>query len=230
MQRLRRQARPPESQRRLAPLEPVPQELAPQEPLPQESVSPRLESLAQELQILAQELQILAQEMQFLAQELRFLAVRLLLPVLGDLLPACDRDTFALAGTRVRVGALTANGQSFAMTKSLVATNLDLPLDVLGDFATKIPFDRVVGIDELADAQDFGVAEIANFRVVVDVGRAEDLIRPRLSNPVDIGGTNLNPLVPREINSGNACHSLLTPVAACGEGSRRSPRRGHAAG
>ena len=55
MQRLRRQARPPESQRRLAPLEPVPQELEPLEPLPQESVSPRLESLAQEMQILAQE-------------------------------------------------------------------------------------------------------------------------------------------------------------------------------
>jgi hypothetical protein len=94
-------------------------------------------------------------------------------PLLGDLLLTCDRYALTFARTSIRVCSLAADGKTLAMSDALVATNLDLPLDVLRDFATEVTLDLVVGIDELADAQDLGVGEIANFRVVVDVERAE---------------------------------------------------------
>ena len=168
------------------------------------------------------------QESQPLTRSL--LAVYLMSPLLGDLLLACDRYALALACASVRVGSLAAHGKTLAMAEALVAADLYLPLDVLRNLAPKVTLDLVVRIDELADSKDLGIREITNLCVVVDVERFEDLIRPRSSDPEDIGETDLDPLVPREVNSGNTCHALLTPDAACGEGFRRSPTRGHAAG
>jgi hypothetical protein len=158
------------------------------------------------------------------------LTVRLMWPLLGDLLLTSNRYPLTLARTSIRMCALTAHRKPFAMAKPLVAADLDLSLDILRNFATEVALDLVVGIDELANTQDFCVCEIADFRVVINFERTEELVRPRSSDPEDIGETYLNPLVSREVNSGNACHSFLTPVAACGEGFRKSPRRGHAAG
>jgi hypothetical protein len=95
------------------------------------------------------------------------------------------------------------------VAESLVAADLDLPLDVLRYFASEVALDLVVGIDELTDPQDLGIGEIADLRVIVDIECTEDLIRPRTPYPEDIGEADLNPCVPWEVYSGNTCHSWL---------------------
>ena len=116
------------------------------------------------------------------------------------------------------------------MAQALVATDFDLSLDVLRDVAAKVTLNREVRINELADLQDLGVREIAHLGVVVDVDGFEGFECPRAADPIDIGQTDFDPLVPREVNSGDSCHSFVTPDAACGEDCCKSPRRGHAAG
>jgi hypothetical protein len=71
---------------------------------------------------------------------------------------------------------LAPDRETSAMPQTLVATDLDLALDVLGDLATKVAFDLVVTLDELADAKHLRIREIADLDVVVDVERIEDLL------------------------------------------------------
>ena len=62
------------------------------------------------------------------------------------------------------------------MAESLIAADLDLPLDVLCNIAAEVTFNRVIGVDELTDAEYLCIGEIANFGVVVDVESVEGLM------------------------------------------------------
>ncbi len=88
----------------------------------------------------------------------------------------------------------------------MVATDLDLPFDVLCDFASKVTLDAVVRVDGLTAPLDLCIGEIADLCVVVDFKSTEDLVRPRTPDPKDIGETDLDPFVPWEVYSGNTCH------------------------
>ncbi len=85
--------------------------------------------------------------------------------LLRDLLLACDRNALALAGTGVRMCPLTANGKTSTVPEALVAADLDLPLDVLGDISAKIALDLVVAVDELADAENLSIRQVTNLGV-----------------------------------------------------------------
>src|SRR5712691_4791398 len=85
-----------------------------------------------------------------------------------DLLLACDRLLRALAGARVRVGALTADGEAPTVTDALVAPDLDLALDVLSDLAPQVALDLVVLVDVGADLQDLVLGEVADLRPALD--------------------------------------------------------------
>jgi hypothetical protein len=97
------------------------------------------------------------------------LAVSLVWSLLGDLLLACDRYALALTGTSVRVCSLAPDRKAATMPQALVATDLDLALDVLCDLATKVALDLVVRLDVLADAKNLSIREITDLDVVVDV-------------------------------------------------------------
>jgi hypothetical protein len=86
----------------------------------------------------------------------------------GDLLLTCDRHTLALAGPCVGMGALATYRETPTVTKTLVATDLDLPLDVLCDIASKIAFDLEVAVDELSDLENLGIGEVPDLGVRVD--------------------------------------------------------------
>jgi hypothetical protein len=81
-----------------------------------------------------------------------------LLPVnrlLTDLLLARNCLAGTLAGTCIRVGALTTDRKSTTMTHALVAADFDLALDVLRYVATQVAFDLHLGVDVTANADNF---------------------------------------------------------------------------
>jgi hypothetical protein len=97
--------------------------------------------------------------------------------LLGDLLLTGDCNTLALAGAGICMGPLATHREPLAVAESLITADLDLPLDVLCNFAPKVALNPVIGVDELADLQDLSIGEIANFRVVVNFKSTEDLVR-----------------------------------------------------
>src|SRR5690349_1255607 len=88
--------------------------------------------------------------------------LRVLLP---GLLAAGDRLLRALAGTGVCTGALTPDGQSTPVPQALVASDLDLALDVGRDLAAQVTFDLEVLVDVGPKLCDFFVSEIADTRI-----------------------------------------------------------------
>ena len=59
------------------------------------------------------------------------------------------------------MGALAADGQATAVADALVAADLDLALDVLGDVAAQVTFDLEVGVDVGAELGDLFLGEVA---------------------------------------------------------------------
>src|SRR6185295_883706 len=71
--------------------------------------------------------------------------------VRSGFLLAGDRLGRALAGARVGVRALAANGQTLAVTQAAVAAKVHQALDVGDHFAAEIALDQVVAVDRLTD-------------------------------------------------------------------------------
>src|SRR5580658_500364 len=94
--------------------------------------------------------------------------------LLADLLLAGDGLLGPLAGPGVRVGALAVDRQAAAVTHPLVAVDLHLALDVLGDVAAQVTFDAQVGVDVVAQADDLLVGQITHPGVRVDLGLRAD--------------------------------------------------------
>ena len=67
----------------------------------------------------------------------------------------------SLAGPRVLLGALAADGQALAVTKAAIAPVLDQPLDAHAHFTAKITLHLEVMIDVLSESIDirFGKVE-----------------------------------------------------------------------
>src|SRR6187200_1384 len=70
------------------------------------------------------------------------------------LLPACDRLLRTLAGARVGMRALAPDRERPAVPDPLVATDLDLPFDVLRDLAPEVSLDLQVLVDVRTDLED----------------------------------------------------------------------------
>ncbi len=66
----------------------------------------------------------------------------------------------AFASASVGVGALTANREVPAMTQAAVTTEIHETLDVHLNFAAQVAFDGEVGVDVLADGEDFCVGQL----------------------------------------------------------------------
>src|SRR5215203_354050 len=126
-----------------------------------------------------------------------------------DLLLACDGALGALAGARVGLGALSADGQALAVPATLIAADLDLAADVCLDLATEVTLDLVVGFDGVAELDQLVVAQVLHSGVRVDPGRGEDLLGAGTADAVDVGECDLDALVAREVNTDEACHEWL---------------------
>src|SRR6478735_5979905 len=115
---------------------------------------------------------------------------------LARLLLAGDGALRALAGTGVRLRALTAHREAAAVAQALVGTDLDL----------------VVAFDVVAECDELVVAEVLDADVLVDLRRGEDLVRAGTADAVDVREGDHHALVARDVNAGKTCHAILLRV------------------
>src|SRR6185437_8555194 len=68
------------------------------------------------------------------------------------------------------------------------------------------PLDLDVRVDEVAELRDLFVGQVLDLRVRAEAELGGDLPRGRLADAVDVRQPDLEPLLIREIDSGDACH------------------------
>ncbi len=97
------------------------------------------------------------------------------------------------------------------MAEAAVAADLGEALDRLGALAAQVTLDRQLAVDDVAQAGDLVIGEIPDVGVLVDVEIREQALRSRASDPVDLGETDLYPLVERDVDSGDASQGATYP-------------------
>ena len=122
----------------------------------------------------------------------------------------------------VRFGPLRVR----AMAQSAIAADLGQTLDVKRGLTAEVAFHDVTVVDALTQLGLFFVGQIFDAGVGVDPGRFQDFQCAGSADSVDIGETDFDSLVFRQVNAGYTCHrcfflsdlifSLFPP-----EGSRR---------
>ena len=126
---------------------------------------------------------------------------------LSLLLLAADLTLGTLAGTSVRVSALTANGQTTTMTKTTIATDFHEALDILRNFAVQVTFGGEVLLDIVAELGEFVFRNVLDASVRVDTGFGQDLLRGGKADAVNVGQADFNALVARKVDTNETCHS-----------------------
>src|SRR6188472_1725831 len=111
----------------------------------------------------------------------------------------------ALARARVRLRALTVHRQAAAMAETSVGADLLEPLDRLRALTAKIALHLEVAVDVVAKLGDLGIGEVAYLLVGREPELGADLPRRRGADAVDVRQSDLEALLPREINSCNSC-------------------------
>ena len=122
------------------------------------------------------------------------------------LLLAADLLTGTLARASVRVRTLAANGQTATMAKAAVAADLHQTLHVLGNLTMEVALDGEVVLDVVTQLRELFLGEIVGAGVRVDAGFREDLFGGREADAVDIGQTDLDALVAREVDTNKTSH------------------------
>src|SRR3954447_24076672 len=122
------------------------------------------------------------------------------------LLLAGDRLTATLAATGVGPRALTTHRQAAAVPATLVRPDLDLAADVRGHLATEGTFDLVVAFDPVPELHQLVVAQFVDALVTGDTGGFERLQGASTTYTEDVGESDLDALVARQVNSYEACH------------------------
>src|SRR5688572_29392416 len=141
-------------------------------------------------------------------------SIRLLL---GGLAPSADRALRPAALARIGLRSLAADRQVPPMAKAPVRADLLEPLDVERRLAPQVAAGLVAPVDELSEAVDLLLREVADARVRVDARLDEDLLGRGQADAEDVGEGDLDPLLAGDVLAGDTCH-LPTPAAVCAWG------------
>jgi hypothetical protein len=106
------------------------------------------------------------------------------------------------------VRALSVDRERPAVADALVAPDLDLALDVLGDLAPEVTFDLEVRVDVGADLDDLLFGEIADLRAAVDGRSLDDRERACGADAEDVAQGDVQPLVAGKVDAGDPCHRV----------------------
>jgi len=87
------------------------------------------------------------------------------------------------------------------MPQPAVASDFHQPFNIHGNRFTEIPFDHSISLYDIAHTHNLVFREIFYLGVDIDKSLLADLGCPALSNSIDIGQSDLDPLVQREIDS-----------------------------
>src|SRR3546814_5277466 len=97
------------------------------------------------------------------------------------LLLAGNRLGLALAGARIGVRALTADGKALAVTKAAIAGQVHEPLDVHRNFAAKVALHGEVAVDQFADLEHFLIGQVLDATLCRDAKLVHDALGDRKS-------------------------------------------------
>ena len=98
------------------------------------------------------------------------------------------------------------------MADTAVRADLTEALDRLLALAAQVALDLEVRVDVVAELRDLFVGEVLDLRVRVEAELRGDLARGRLANPVDVRQPDLEPLLVRKVDSGDACYRSALPL------------------
>ena len=126
--------------------------------------------------------------------------------LLGCLLLTGDRLTLALTGTAVSTGTLATNREALTMAESAVAGDVEQTLDAHLYLGTQLTFNLEFVVDDVTDGGELIIVPFMHFLVHVDRGLIQDVAGGRVADPIDVGQTNLSPLILGKINTGNTGH------------------------
>src|ERR1022692_2215612 len=112
----------------------------------------------------------------------------------------------ALAGTRVRLGALAMDWQPAPMTDSLVAPDLHLAADVGLHLAAQVSFYLVGGFDPVTEADKIVVPQVVDSCIATHARRFQRLERAGPADPVNVCESDLQPLFAGEVNTNQSSH------------------------
>jgi hypothetical protein len=122
-----------------------------------------------------------------------------------------DRFTRAFARARIRGGALTANRQTAQVTNATVALDRLEALEVDTNLTAEIAFDDVFAVlDRVNDLRKLLLGEVLGADAGINLRAREDILRVGRADAIDVAQRDVDALVARDLNSDNACHSLLT--------------------
>src|SRR3954467_13773912 len=131
-----------------------------------------------------------------------------------------------LAGPGVRLCALPVRRQAAAVADAPVRADLGEALDRLRALAPQVALDLEIAVDVGAELRDLVVGEVADLRVRREAQVGRDLVRRRLADAEDVCQPDLEPLLVREIDSGDARQltlPLLVPWVGADDHGRAVP-------
>jgi hypothetical protein len=115
----------------------------------------------------------------------------------------------AFASAAVVLGPLSAQGQSRAVPDASIATDIHQSLDVQLNLRAEFTFDFEAVSNNSTDLRELVVVPVLNLGIEFDTRFFQDVTCPAPADAVDVGESNLTPLVPREVY---ACYSRHTVV------------------
>ena len=98
------------------------------------------------------------------------------------------------------------------MADAAVRADLGEPLDRLLPVAAQVTLDLELRVDVVAELRDLFVRQVLDLRVRVEAELRGDLARGRLADPVDVRQPDLEPLLVRKVDSGDACDDSALPL------------------
>jgi hypothetical protein len=113
----------------------------------------------------------------------------------------------------VVTGALAVDRQPAAVPEALVAADLHLAADVAGHLAAQITLDAEVLVDVVAQLEQVLVAEVLHAQVRAHARGRQGLLGVRLADAVDVGERDLHPLLAGQVDAGQSCHVLGSPLS-----------------
>src|SRR6266568_1396338 len=124
----------------------------------------------------------------------------------------CYRSlTRSLAGTRVGMRTLAADGQVTTMTKAAIGTDFDEPLYAHRNFLAQIALHHPFTFNDLANAVYFVFAKVLDLLHRINVRLIEYASCPRLPDSVDVSQRDKRALIARKIDACNSCHIFSLP-------------------
>src|SRR4029077_8482433 len=115
-----------------------------------------------------------------------------------------------LPRARIGVRALPTNGKIAAVTNPAIRLNFNQAADVHLDLFAEIALHAAFLLDDVADAVDFVLGQVANLFREIDIGLFGNALRAHLPDAIDRRQPDPKALLRRKINTCDTCHVFLS--------------------